>query len=84
VIQDHGDHFYTLMGDLASMDVRVGDDLSAGARIGTIGPSSSDKEREPASGSGADRGGAARRGAVLYFEIRRGSSTIDPGPWMGL
>jgi septal ring factor EnvC (AmiA/AmiB activator) len=61
VIVDHGDHFYTLLGDLASMDVRVGDDLSAGARIGTIGPAS-----------------------VLYFEIRKGASTLDPAPWLGL
>jgi hypothetical protein len=61
VIVDHGDHFYTLMGDLASMDVRVGDDLSVGARIGSLGAAS-----------------------VLYFEIRKGASTIDPSPWLGL
>jgi murein DD-endopeptidase MepM/ murein hydrolase activator NlpD len=72
VILDHGDHFYTLMGDLGSMDVRVGDDLSAGARIGTVG------ERR----SEVDNGG--RRSSVLYFEIRRGASTLDPGPWLGL
>jgi len=61
VIVDHGDHFYTLMGDLASMDVRVGDDLSVGARIGSLGAAS-----------------------VLYFELRKGASTIDPAPWLGL
>lgn len=73
VILDHGDHFYTLMGDLGSMDVRVGDDLSAGARIGTVGERRSD----------VDNGGL-RRSSVLYFEIRRGASTLDPGPWLGL
>ncbi len=37
VILDHGDHYYTLAGNLGSTDVRVGDDLSAGARLGTVG-----------------------------------------------
>ena len=40
VILDHGDHYYTLMGDLSSIDVRVGDDLSAGAKVGTVGTAS--------------------------------------------
>jgi murein DD-endopeptidase MepM/ murein hydrolase activator NlpD len=81
VILDHGDHFYTLMGDLGSTDVRVGDDLSAGARIGTVGPASGNRR----DGDNAfDRGSPARRPAVLYFEIRSGSSTLDPGPWLGL
>jgi len=71
VILDHGDHFYTLMGDLTSIEVRVGDDLSAGAKIGTVG-----------------RGAAAETtragGPALYFEVRQGASTIEPGPWLGL
>jgi murein DD-endopeptidase MepM/ murein hydrolase activator NlpD len=37
VILDHGDHYYTLMGNLGAIEVRVGDDLSAGARLGTVG-----------------------------------------------
>jgi septal ring factor EnvC (AmiA/AmiB activator) len=61
IILDHGDHFYTMMGDLGSVDVRVGDEVSAGARIGAVGPSN-----------------------VLYFEIRRGSTTLDPAPWLGI
>jgi len=68
VILDHGDHYYTLMGDLSSIDVRVGDDLSAGAKVGAVGTSS---------------GGTASR-AALYFEVRHGQSTVDPGPWLGL
>jgi septal ring factor EnvC (AmiA/AmiB activator) len=40
VILDHGDHFYTLMGNLGSTDVRVGDELSPGARIGKVGAES--------------------------------------------
>lgn len=37
VIVDHGDHYYTVSGNLASMDVKVGDEVSAGERIGTVG-----------------------------------------------
>jgi septal ring factor EnvC (AmiA/AmiB activator) len=59
VILEHGQHFYSLMGDLGSIDVRVGDDLSAGTRVGSVG------------------------GSGLYFEIRRGSAAVDPGPWLG-
>lgn len=64
VILDHGDHYYTVSGNLASIDVRVGDEISAGERIGTVG----------------DEG----RGAMLYFEVRRGTETIAPSPWLGL
>ncbi len=63
VILDHGDHYYTVSGNLARIDVRVGDDLSAGEKLGTVG----------------DEG----QGAMLYFELRRGSQTIAPGPWLG-
>jgi murein DD-endopeptidase MepM/ murein hydrolase activator NlpD len=37
VIVDHGDHYYTVSGNLAVMDVKVGDDVSAGERLGTVG-----------------------------------------------
>jgi septal ring factor EnvC (AmiA/AmiB activator) len=70
VILDHGDHYYTLMGDLASIDVRVGDDLSAGAKVGTVGR-----------GAAAD---SSKAGSELYFEVRHGSTTVEPGPWLGL
>jgi septal ring factor EnvC (AmiA/AmiB activator) len=76
VILDHGDHYYTLMGDLASIDVRVGDDLSAGSRIGTVGTGSSD--------DGAAGKASRSRGPALYFEVRHGQATVDPGPWLGL
>lgn len=64
VILDHGNHYYSVSGNLASFDVRVGDELSAGERIGSVG----------------DEG----KGAMLYFEIRRGTETLAPGPWLGL
>lgn len=37
VIVDHGDHYYTVSGNLASVDVKVGDEVSAGERLGTAG-----------------------------------------------
>src|SRR5258708_40069822 len=73
VILDHGDHYYTLMGDLGSIEVRVGDDLSAGAKVGTVGSART---------TGGDAAPAGR--SPLDFEVRRGSNAIDPGPWLGL
>lgn len=64
VIVDHGDHYYTVSGDLDEVDVKIGQDIDAGERIGTVG----------------DDG----QGAMLYFEVRHGSRTIAPGPWLGL
>ncbi len=37
VIIDHGEKYYTVSGNLASIDVKVGDQLSAGEKIGTAG-----------------------------------------------
>lgn len=64
VILDHGDHYYTVSGNLAAADVKVGDEVSAGERIGAVG----------------NEGG----GAMLYFEVRHGTDTVPPGPWLGL
>ncbi len=64
VIIDHGEHFYSVSGNLGAIEVRVGDELAAGERIGTVG----------------DDG----QGPMLYFEIRHGSQTVPPGPWLGL
>jgi septal ring factor EnvC (AmiA/AmiB activator) len=64
VILDHGDHYYTVSGNLAGIDVKVAEEVTAGERIGTVG----------------DDG----HGAMLYFEVRRGTDTIPPGPWLGL
>jgi len=64
VIVDHGAHYYSVSGNLGSVDVRVGDEVTPGGRLGTVG----------------DDG----QGALLYFEIRHGTETIPPGPWIGL
>jgi septal ring factor EnvC (AmiA/AmiB activator) len=37
VILDHGDHYYSVSGNLSAVDVRLGDELTAGERIGTVG-----------------------------------------------
>lgn len=37
VILDHGDHYYTVSGNLAAIDVKIGDEVSAGERLGTVG-----------------------------------------------
>jgi murein DD-endopeptidase MepM/ murein hydrolase activator NlpD len=64
VILDHGDHYYTVSGDLDEIDVKIGQDIGAGERVGTVG----------------DDG----QGAMLYFEVRHGSQTVQPGAWLGL
>jgi murein DD-endopeptidase MepM/ murein hydrolase activator NlpD len=64
VILDHGAHYFTVSGNLDEIDVKIGQDVGAGERIGTAG----------------DDG----RGPMLYFEVRHGSQTVPPGPWLGL
>jgi murein hydrolase activator len=64
VIVDHGDRYYTVTANLGAIDVRVGDDVAANARLGSVG----------------DFG----RGALVYIEIRVGTSTLDPAEWFGL
>jgi murein DD-endopeptidase MepM/ murein hydrolase activator NlpD len=64
VILDHGDHYYTVSGNLDAIDVKIGQEVTAGDRVGTVG----------------DDG----QGSMLYFEVRRGSQAIPPGPWLGL
>lgn len=37
VILDHGGGYYTVSANLGSIDVKVGDDLASGTRLGTVG-----------------------------------------------
>jgi len=37
VILDHGDRCYTVSANLGTLDVKVGDDVSAGEKLGTVG-----------------------------------------------
>jgi murein hydrolase activator len=64
VILDHGDRYYTVSGNLDGIDVKIGQDVAAGDRVGTVGDDGS--------------------GSMLYFEVRHGSQTVAPGPWLGL
>ncbi len=64
VILDHGGHYYTVSGNLDEIDVKIGQDVGAGERVGTVG----------------DDG----QGPMLYFEVRHGSQTVPPSPWLGL
>jgi murein DD-endopeptidase MepM/ murein hydrolase activator NlpD len=64
VILDHGNHYFTVSGNLDEIDVKTGQDVAAGDRVGTVG----------------DDGA----GPMLYFEVRQGSQTVAPGPWLGL
>lgn len=64
VILDHGDGYYTVYGGLGAVEVRVGDDLSRQARIGSIGTDFSP--------------------SALFFEVRKGTRTLDPRSWLGL
>lgn len=64
VILDHGGGYYTVYGGLGSVEVRVGDDLSRQARIGSIGNDFTPN--------------------ALYFEVRRGTRTLEPRAWLGL
>jgi septal ring factor EnvC (AmiA/AmiB activator) len=64
VILDHGDGYYTVYGGLGAVEVRVGDDLSRDARIGSVGT-----DFAPPS---------------LFFEVRKGTRTLEPRAWLGL
>lgn len=64
VILDHGDGYYTVYGGLGAVEVRVGDDLSRQARIGSIGT-----DFTP---------------SALFFEVRKGTRTLEPRTWLGL
>ena len=37
VILDHGDRYYTVSGNLDEVDVKIGQELAAGERVGTVG-----------------------------------------------
>lgn len=63
VIVRHGE-YYAVYSNLGALAVKVGDDVAAGQRIGTIF-------------SDADN-----TSAVLHFELRRGSTKLNPTEWV--
>lgn len=64
IIVDHGDGYFTVSANLATIDVKVGEDVGSGSRLATLS-------------GGSDR-------SALYFEIRRGTDTLDPAEWFGI
>ena len=70
IIVDHGDGYFTVSANLATIEVRVGDDVGSGSRLATLGD--------------AGRQSAGPNQAALYFEIRRGTDTLDPAEWFGI
>jgi septal ring factor EnvC (AmiA/AmiB activator) len=64
--------------------VRVGDDLSAGAKVGTVGAPAADETTADGANTPNTRRGPKSRSPALYFEVRHGASALDPGPWLGL
>lgn len=64
VILDHGDSYYTVYGGLGAIEVRVGDDVSKRARLGSIG--------------------SAAITSALFFEVRKGTRTLEPRGWLGI
>ena len=64
IIVEHGRRYYSVCANLGSIEASVGDEVSAGQRLGTVG--------------------AEANGGRLYFELRVGKETVDPGPWFGI
>jgi murein hydrolase activator len=64
VIVDHGDNYFTVTANLSAIEIKIGQELASGTRIGIVGVEG---------GSG-----------VVYFEVRRGPETLEPGEWFGI
>ncbi len=67
VIVDHGNHAYSLYGNLAEMTVKPGASVARGQSVGALGAALSD-----AKGSGP----------LLYFELRIDGRPVDPVEWL--
>ena len=68
VIADHGKGFFTIYGFLQQISVSVGDKLPQQGVIGTAG-----KDTQASSGTGQ---------SAVYFEIRQGTTAVDPLNWL--
>ena len=70
VMVDHKRGYFTIYGLLDSIGVQKGEQVAAGQELGTAG---ADNESSPY--------GAENR-AVVYFEIRSGTSAVNPVDWL--
>lgn len=69
LIIDHGDDFLSVYGNNQSLLTEVGQKVSAGATVATVG-----------TGIG---GGGGQQESGLYFELRHRGQAFDPGRWLG-
>lgn len=69
VIADHGDGFFTIYGFLSEIKTEVGQKVNKGQTLGLCGIDTQ--------GSGMGSGQSA-----LYFEIRSGTSAVNPELWL--
>ena len=68
VIVDHGKGIFTIYGFLKEIKAAVGDTLPAQGVLGTAG-----KDTQSSSGTGR---------YAVYFEIRQGTTAVDPQHWL--
>ncbi|MBR2082062.1 MAG: peptidoglycan DD-metalloendopeptidase family protein [Elusimicrobiaceae bacterium] len=68
VIMDHGKGFFTIYGFLREISVSVGDKVEQLGQVGKVG-----KDTQSSSGTGKN---------ALYFEIRQGTTAVDPLDWL--
>ncbi len=68
VIMDHGKGFFTIYGFLQQISVSVGDKLPQQGVLGSAG-----KDTQASSGTGR---------TAVYFEIRQGTTAVDPLIWL--
>lgn len=68
VILDHNKGFFTIYGFLREIQVNVGDKLPVHGVIGTVG-----QDTQSSSGTGQ---------SAVYFEIRQGTTAVDPQRWL--
>ena len=68
VIMDHGKGFFTIYGFLKQINASVGDKIELQGLVGTVG-----KDTQSSSGTGKN---------AVYFEIRQGTTAVDPLDWL--
>jgi len=68
VILDHGKGFFTIYGFLKEISVKVGDKVNEHGQVGLAG-----EDTQSSSGTGQN---------AVYFEIRQGTTAVDPQDWL--
>ena len=73
----HDRRYYSALAGLGRVDAKVGDWVLAGEPVGAMPDA-------PSLRSGADTRelGEGDPGGLLYYELRRDGSPVDPQPWL--